>query len=179
MKYGVNCYCRFCVLVKDAIWKAPYQQTTIRLMNERRQFGLTVDAFHRRIDRTQEVLAQAYSATLIPDVSLCNIELGFWRNDQFSGQKGRALFASPLARRAPRPGSSEDSLFCAPVRVFANRGPAQSLACSQGHPTDLPRAEAFQRGLDQRLMVLSGSLDSPRSILSKPRRLSRITLKSP
>ena len=113
-------------------------------MNESVDRGLAADALHTRLHRTQELLAESRSATLIPDVTFGDIDFGFWRNNQFSGNSGRARFVSRLPRTVPRLGFSQDSLFCAPVPVFASRGPARPLACPQGHPTGLPPVEALK-----------------------------------
>ena len=88
------------------VWKASYQGSMIGFMNERVHPGLSTDGSHTRIDPTQELLSQPDSLTLVPDVSLRNIEFGFRRNNQFNGHTGGELFASPRPRKARKPGCS-------------------------------------------------------------------------
>ena len=65
---------------KDRVRKASYQGSAIILMNERVHLGMVADSFHTRINRTQELLSQPDSSTLVPDISFRNIEFGFWRD---------------------------------------------------------------------------------------------------
>jgi hypothetical protein len=167
VKDGVHHRSRFCPLEKDGIGKTAYQGAAIRLIDNRIYRGLAADACHASINRTQELLAEPRSATLVPDVSFGKIDFSLWSNNQLNGHIGRASVASRPPRTIPKRGLSEDSLFYAPVPVFASRGPAQPLACRQGHPTDLPPVEVSQKGLDQRSKVLFAPFDAPRSILSK------------
>jgi hypothetical protein len=109
------------------------------------------------------------SAALIPDVCFCNIERGSWRKNQPSCHSSRGPFASRLPKTVPKPGSSEDSPFCALVPAFASHEPAQPLACPQGRPTDLQRVEASPRGLSRKSTELWGSFESPPPIISNPR----------
>ena len=160
VKPGVNRHCRFRVLEEDGIRKSPYQGPAVLLMNAGIDRGLPANALHGRIDRTQILLAKPYSATLIPNISFSYVEFGFWRNNQFSGHTGRAPFVSHLPRTVPRPGFLKDSLFCAPVRVSASRGPAPLLASPQGRPTDLRRVEVSPLGLDQRSTIQRRSFGS-------------------
>jgi hypothetical protein len=69
-----------------------------------RERGLPANALHRHIDRAQKLLAKPRSATLLPNIGFGNIEFGFWRNNQFSGHTGRALFVSHLPRTIPTSG---------------------------------------------------------------------------
>jgi hypothetical protein len=77
MKYGVDRDRRLRLLVEHGVWKTTYQGATIALVNDRAHLGSAPDALQTRIDRTQEILTQSGSAAFIPDVSFCNVQLGF------------------------------------------------------------------------------------------------------
>jgi hypothetical protein len=167
MKHGVDCHRGLPVFEKDGIWKASHQGPAIRLMDESVKCWLPANAFHTGVNRTQELLAQPNSATLVPDVSLRNIEFCFQGNNNANGHTWRAPVASHPPRIWPRRGLSAGSPFSAPVPVFASHGRAQPLASPQGHPTDPPPVGASRTGLNQKLTAQVGSFDSPSSILSK------------
>src|SRR5206468_4256086 len=121
-KHSVDGDRRFRIVVKDGIWKAPYQGSALGRMNARIHLRLAADALHTRIDGTQKLLPQPDSAIFVPNVRFRNIEFGFWRSNY-------SLAAIPAAHSLLHlfPGKSrsrvysEDSLFCAPVPAFASR----------------------------------------------------------
>src|ERR1035438_9252879 len=129
MKYGVDRDRRLRLLVEHGVWKPTYQGATVALVNDRVHPGLTPDAFHARIDRTQELLTQSDSAAFIPDVGFCNVQLGFRSDHQLNGHTEHALCVSPLPRAAQKPGFSIDSLSCVPVPAAANRGQIGRAPC--------------------------------------------------
>src|ERR1039457_1457563 len=89
MKYGVDRDHRLRLLVEHGVWKPTYQGATVALVNDRVHPGLTPDAFHTRIDRTQELLTQSGSAAFVPDVGFCNVQLGFRSHHQLNGHSGQ------------------------------------------------------------------------------------------
>jgi hypothetical protein len=84
VKYGINRYSRFCVLEKYGVRKFSYQSPAVRLVNDGVDHWLAADTLDTGIDRTEELLAEPRSATLIPDIGIDNIEFRFWRKDQSS-----------------------------------------------------------------------------------------------
>ena len=82
------------------------------------------------------------------------------------GHTGRALVALRLATIMPKAGSTKDWLSGAPVLVSATRGPALPREWQRGRPGDLPPAQAFLPGSDQKSVFQYRSLHPPSCILS-------------
>src|SRR5262249_45592775 len=109
VEHGVNRHHSLGALIKDGVRKASYQRSPVVIMSERIQLRPARDALQTCFDRTEELLAQPNSVTLIPGVSFRDVQFGFGCEDDLSGHAAREPFASLLPRSALTLDSSEDS----------------------------------------------------------------------
>jgi len=85
VKYAVDDYPAFYILVEDCIRKAAHQPSPIVLVEDIMRLGRAADRFKARLYAAKKLFYQAGPPTLVPGIAFCDVLLGLRRNAQLSG----------------------------------------------------------------------------------------------